>query len=456
MWRDPITLVVALDKTGTRAQGEIYLDDGDSYNYETGEFIWRGFKLSGEPSKTLTLSSYDLVSQYTGGNEAFKKSVATYTPKNAFAEKISSVNVDDIVILGLSSRPSCIRQTGTGSGIAFEWQDGLASSSGSRKNGASASVLRIKSAGLPVTEDWQVEILFSKDVVCEPHRSVTKPAKLEDPTCLKPNQARCENAGHISACVLLSRVNDGICDPECCDGSDETDGKVHCPNRCAEVNKAYRAEKDEEARIRRVGSKIRKDWSKAGLKDRRAIEKNIEKLKSELVGLQEREQQLRDVLDKVEKSEASDIERKKASRVYQRIGEHQTAIQSLRKHRAYLQNQIGELSALLSDLKKSFNPNYQDMAVLGSVRAFDEWRRKNGYEITDGPAVGTDAGSAASELDEDLAVAKQEVQPVEVDFDDLSDEHLTNFEQEDIIALLSEFETSKQAQTANLRELKFF
>jgi hypothetical protein len=29
-------------------------------------------------------------------------------------------------------------------------------------------------------------------------------------------------------------------DPECCDGTDEWDSWVQCPNRCAEVGKKYR------------------------------------------------------------------------------------------------------------------------------------------------------------------------------------------------------------------------
>ncbi|XP_039061466.1 glucosidase 2 subunit beta-like [Hibiscus syriacus] len=40
----------------------------------------------------------------------------------------------------------------------------------------------------------------------------------------------CKNIGHSPSLLYSSRVNDGICD--CCDGSDEYDGKVKCPNTC--------------------------------------------------------------------------------------------------------------------------------------------------------------------------------------------------------------------------------
>ncbi len=45
----------------------------------------------------------------------------------------------------------------------------------------------------------------------------------------------CENRGHVSAEVLSSRVNDGICD--CCDGSDEYDSSAQCTNNCIEMGK---------------------------------------------------------------------------------------------------------------------------------------------------------------------------------------------------------------------------
>merc|ERR1719427_2102253 len=40
----------------------------------------------------------------------------------------------------------------------------------------------------------------------------------------------CENLGSLPKYVRSSVVNDGRCD--CCDGSDEWDGRVECPNLC--------------------------------------------------------------------------------------------------------------------------------------------------------------------------------------------------------------------------------
>ncbi|KAI9148546.1 hypothetical protein H9P43_010144 [Blastocladiella emersonii ATCC 22665] len=53
-------------------------------------------------------------------------------------------------------------------------------------------------------------------------------------------QFYCRNEGHLPSTIPSSRVNDGICDPKCCDGSDEYDGKVKCPDRCAELGAVWR------------------------------------------------------------------------------------------------------------------------------------------------------------------------------------------------------------------------
>ncbi|KNZ57823.1 hypothetical protein VP01_2063g6 [Puccinia sorghi] len=40
MWKDPITLVVALDKAG-QSTGTLYLDDGESFDHERGQFLYK-------------------------------------------------------------------------------------------------------------------------------------------------------------------------------------------------------------------------------------------------------------------------------------------------------------------------------------------------------------------------------------------------------------------------------
>jgi alpha 1,3-glucosidase len=47
MKMDPVTLVVVLPKDGGHASGEIYLDDGDTFEYEQGAYIHRQFVFDG-------------------------------------------------------------------------------------------------------------------------------------------------------------------------------------------------------------------------------------------------------------------------------------------------------------------------------------------------------------------------------------------------------------------------
>ncbi|CAN6831865.1 unnamed protein product, partial [Brassica oleracea] len=69
----------------------------------------------------------------------------------------------------------------------------------------------------------------------------------------------CRNAGHSDSPLVLfsSRVNDGIC-ADCCDGSDEYDGKVTCSNTCWEAGKAARENLKKKTETYNLGVVIRK------------------------------------------------------------------------------------------------------------------------------------------------------------------------------------------------------
>ncbi|KAJ2333203.1 hypothetical protein GGI00_002444, partial [Coemansia sp. RSA 2681] len=66
----------------------------------------------------------------------------------------------------------------------------------------------------------------------------------------------CANRGHTPARISSAKVNNGVCDAECCDGSDEYDSGVQCPDRCAEVGRQARAEA--ESRLLREGAGSRR------------------------------------------------------------------------------------------------------------------------------------------------------------------------------------------------------
>lgn len=400
MWRDPITLVVAVDLTGTSATGSLYLDDGETFDNVKGDFVHRDFRLqphSKDPKKTLVLRN---------------RAVEGHNPANAFAQKISDVTVRQVVVKGLATKPTCVRLEGEGVGLEFDWTDGVAATASRRSSGKPASVLTIKDVGAAVIHDWDVLLEFDASKACSVTPAIDYDAALQSPEC-PTGQFLCRNEGHIPSCILRSRVNDGVCDPECCDGSDETDGKVLCGNRCAAVGEAYRRETAEADRKRRVGASIRADYIKFGDRERTKLQGDLEKIIQEIAVLQNREQATRTTLEALEREEAGEIERKKDSQLFQRIVEMQEAIKALRVQRHNLEGQVSELGDILSDLSRDFNPNYQDMAVLGATRAYKEWRTSHGLADDSEDRVPMSTSVEGSEAvvdhsDEDLKKLEEE------------------------------------------------
>lgn len=146
MWQDPFTLIVSLSKEGV-ASGKLYLDDGEGYGYENGEYVLRQFHFSG---KTLKSTSKPAVAA------AGTASLEPYNPTgNAWAQAIAHVKVERIVILGMKSEPKSVT---IGGKVALDYMYEKGLSSDAKKTG-NGSRLVIKNPGLSVVEDW--EILFT-------------------------------------------------------------------------------------------------------------------------------------------------------------------------------------------------------------------------------------------------------------------------------------------------------
>lgn len=190
----------------------------------------------------------------------------------------------------------------------------------------------------------------------------------------------CANEGHIPARLLASRVNDGICDPECCDGTDEYDGKIQCPNRCAQVGKAYRKQKQQEDNIKRAGSKIRASYIYEAKKQIETLQAEITALEVEVEVAKENEARKQEELSRAESVGEAVMEEKKKSPLYATLKSHQDGISALLYRENELRNELRTLTDLLDDLSSGYNPNYQDMAVKGAVMAYRSWRRDTDSE----------------------------------------------------------------------------
>ena len=147
MKHDPFTLRVALDKSGA-ASGTLYLDDGESYAFEQGDFVWRALGAETK-GKTLRLASRDVA-----GVEAVGREVAldAYRPENAYAREIAAVRVERVIVLG-AAKPRSV--TVDGRELVWEYVPGV--KAGDKKEDT-ASVLTIKDPKTPIAKDWEIVI----------------------------------------------------------------------------------------------------------------------------------------------------------------------------------------------------------------------------------------------------------------------------------------------------------
>ncbi|KAH9007273.1 glucosidase II beta subunit-like-domain-containing protein [Lactarius hatsudake] len=184
------------------------------------------------------------------------------------------------------------------------------------------------------------------------------------------NTFYCTNEGHIGASIPSSRVNDGLCEPACCDGSDEPAGV--CENTCAAVGKEYRKVQEAARKLRRTGSKIRSTYIAFAQKEKKRLEAEIESSEKEVM-LQEKEvARLKDLVDRTEAISAEVLEHRMKSPLYASLITHHNALKSLqREHRKHLEREK-QLGDILDNLRRGYNPNYQDMAVLEAVRGWEQ------------------------------------------------------------------------------------
>ena len=92
----------------------------------------------------------------------------------------------------------------------------------------------------------------------------------------------------MPAYIKTSRLNDGVCDPECCDGSDEFNGAVQCPNICEQVGKEAREERDRVRKVEKEGGKIRQGYIAYGTDAKKKLQKQLSSLQAKFSAIQQR------------------------------------------------------------------------------------------------------------------------------------------------------------------------
>ncbi|KAF9076641.1 glucosidase II beta subunit-like-domain-containing protein [Rhodocollybia butyracea] len=254
----------------------------------------------------------------------------------------------------------------------------------------------------------------------------------------------CQNVGHIGSFIPNSRVKDGLCEPNCCDGSDERPGV--CRNTCEEVGLAYKKQIEAEMKLRKTGSKIRAKYIAFAHKEKKRLEDIIQTFAAEIAVRTKEVARIRDIAERAESLSASALELKQQSPLYTSLITHSNALKSLqREHKKHLQREK-ELSDVLDSLRTGYNPNYQDMAVLEAVRGWEELAglphindvRKD--SVSDEEAgLDEDWDSDGLEITEDVEDEMWTAEDLENDLDDLLNQ--------DYISLLLEHDEYVQASS---------
>ncbi|CAI0428115.1 unnamed protein product [Linum tenue] len=131
MVNDPYTLVIALNSSQA-AEGELYIDDGKSFEFMQGAYIHRRFVFSNGK-----LTSLDL------------------TPNNKKSKFTSQTVIERIILLGHSPGPkNALIKPGDG-----KVEVGLGPLVLERGLGSSSSFVTIRKPSLPVDKDWTVELV---------------------------------------------------------------------------------------------------------------------------------------------------------------------------------------------------------------------------------------------------------------------------------------------------------
>ncbi|EEB91037.1 hypothetical protein MPER_10676, partial [Moniliophthora perniciosa FA553] len=180
----------------------------------------------------------------------------------------------------------------------------------------------------------------------------------------------CRNAGHIGSRIPSTRVNDGLCEAECCDGSDEKPGV--CPDVCKEIGEAYRKKREAELKLRRTGAKIRSTYITYAQKESKRLSSLLTTLTDEIAVREKEVARLREIAEHSARLSAEALEHKKESPLYISLLDHGSALKQLVEQEKKLRERQSQLEQILDSLRTGYNPNYQDMAVLEAVRGWEE------------------------------------------------------------------------------------
>ncbi|KAF9922829.1 hypothetical protein FBU30_007037 [Linnemannia zychae] len=217
----------------------------------------------------------------------------------------------------------------------------------------------------------------------------------------------CQNKGHKPVYIITSRVNDGVCDPECCDGSDEYDGRTRCPNNCEQVGAASRKERELLDKIHKEGYKIRKEYAAYGQNLKKRLQEQLDKLRASSAKIAKDAADSKAALDAAHAKLKEYLESTRLEREAARELQLAPLIEQQIKRLAHATDVRTLFRKTLDELKENHNKNYHDLAVKSAISGYDEYLKEL-KRIADDDII--DSDNQRSEEDEEDEEKKEETE----------------------------------------------
>ncbi|KAF9954124.1 hypothetical protein BGZ72_004887 [Mortierella alpina] len=222
----------------------------------------------------------------------------------------------------------------------------------------------------------------------------------------------CANAGHMPAYIKTSRLNDGVCDPECCDGSDEFNGAVQCPDICEQVGKEAREERDRVRKIEKEGGKIRQGYIAYGTDAKKKLQKQLNSLQAKFSAIQQRASDTKAAFDEANAKREEHLQKTKIEREAARKTQLAPLIEQQNKRLAHAMDIKSGLRAALEELKEKYNKNYHDLAVKNTITGLDEYLKELEQQTTNTAADESQDAERERTADELFYAAQEQTRDV--------------------------------------------
>ncbi|KAJ2378175.1 hypothetical protein IW150_000959 [Coemansia sp. RSA 2607] len=196
----------------------------------------------------------------------------------------------------------------------------------------------------------------------------------------------CANEGHVAARISSSKVNDGICDPQCCDGSDEWDGFINCPNTCAEIGLRHRtAEAARQANELR-GARRRRMLTEEARGLRKEKQEELEEKQARLAVVEQQFTEAEALKDDLEARQKAANEKADSSLERRRQKLEEQYLDDLNAYRRHLSFELHRLRAhsdtlvlLLRSVRNDHNAEFNDAAVAQAISEYSGFLEEHPY-----------------------------------------------------------------------------